>query len=54
MLRELEDEYDILPGANSFVFGDEQGTLVGKIFDYALRDGGPSESFDWRVEEYLR
>lgn len=36
------------------VFGDEDGTLIGHVFDYILRDGGDSESFSWRFEEYLR
>ena len=36
------------------VFGDEQGTLVGHVFDYILRDGGSSENFSWRFEEWLR
>lgn len=36
------------------VFGDEDGTLIGEVFDYILRDGGRSESFIWRFVEYLR
>lgn len=36
------------------VFGDEDGTFIGRIFDYILRDGGRSESFVWRFNEYLR
>lgn len=36
------------------VFGDEQGTLIGEVFDYILRDGGKSKSFKWRLKEYLR
>jgi len=36
------------------IFGDEDGTLVGKVFDYILRDGGRSENFTWRLSEYLR
>ena len=36
------------------VFGDEDGTLIGKVFDYILRDGGSSENFTWKFEEYLR
>lgn len=54
MLEELKEECDISPGQNSFIFGDEQGTLVGRVFDYALRGGSPSESFSWEVDEYLR
>lgn len=36
------------------VFGDEQGTLIGHVFDYILRDGGSSKSFMWRFHEYYR
>jgi len=36
------------------VFGDEDGTLIGQVFDYILRDGGSSENFTWRFNEYLR
>lgn len=36
------------------VFGDEDGTIVGQVFDYILRDGGLSKNFKWRLAEYLR
>ena len=36
------------------VFGDEQGDCIGRIYDYALRDGGSSKSFTWRLDKYLR
>jgi len=36
------------------VFGDEQGTLVGQVFDYILRDGGSSDNFTWSFYEWLR
>jgi len=46
---------DFEPGeAKRCVFGDEQGTIVGQVFDYILRDGGSSKSFRWRFSEYLR
>jgi len=35
-------------------FGDEDGTIIGNVFDYILRDGGESESFTWRFYEWLR
>ena len=35
-------------------FGDEDGTTIGHIYDYALRDGGASDSFEWRFYKYLR
>ncbi len=35
-------------------FGDEDGTLIGKVFDYILRDGGSSQNFTWRFDEYMR
>jgi hypothetical protein len=36
------------------VFGDEQGTLIGQVYDYMLRGGGQSKSFKWKFKEYLR
>ena len=36
------------------IFGDEDGTLIGCVFDYMLRDGGRSESFSWYLHEMLR
>lgn len=42
------------PGENRVVFGDEDGTVLGHIFDYILRDGGESRSFKWRFHEALR
>ena len=28
-------------------FGDDDGNLIGHVFDYILRDGGKSENFKW-------
>jgi hypothetical protein len=43
------------PGeARYCIFGDEQRTIIGRVFDYILRDGGTSENFRWRFKEYLR
>lgn len=42
------------PKSNYCIFGDEQGTLIGRVFDYILRDGGSSKHFTWRFSEYLR
>jgi hypothetical protein len=49
-----ENNKKLKPGTNYIVFGDEQGTIIGQVFDYVLRDGGDSESFHWRFCEYLR
>ena len=37
-----------------YVFGDEDGTLIGRVFDYILREGGDSENFEWRFDQYYR
>jgi hypothetical protein len=43
------------PGESKYcIFGDEQDTLIGSVFDYILRDGGVSKNFRWRFDEYLR
>ena len=36
------------------VFGDEDGTVLGRIFDYILREGGTSENFTWKFDQYYR
>ena len=43
------------PGEEKYcTFGDEDGTVIGAVYDYMLREGGVSESFSWRFHEYLR
>ena len=49
-----QNNVEIHPGDNYMIFGDEDGTIIGNVFDYILRDGGSSESFSWEFEEYLR
>ena len=41
-------------GDNGVEFGDEDGTIIGKVFDYILRYGGSSKSFSWHFSEYNR
>lgn len=56
-LVESAKEYDIdfAPGEQkTCIFGDEDGTLIGEVFDYILRDGGRSKSFVWEFHEYYR
>jgi len=42
------------PGENEVVFGDEQGDLVGQVYDYGLRPGGQTERFSWKFKNWLR
>ena len=37
-----------------YSFGDEDGDVIGQVFDYMLREGGGTESFIWGFKEYLR
>ena len=56
-LESAKNNYDeiLTPnGETLVVFGDCQGTVLGVIFDYILRDGGESKSFKWRFNEYYR
>lgn len=51
------EENNVSFKANSrdyYSFGDSDGTLVGEIFDYILRDGGKSKSFIWWLDHYDR
>lgn len=36
------------------IYGDEDGDILGQVYDYILRDGGESENFIWRFNEYHR
>ncbi len=50
-----ENNFTIKPGKEKYcVFGDEDGTLIGQVFDYILRSGGHSKSFTWRYAESIR
>ena len=55
-LESADDLHDepLLPGNNYITFGDEQGTAIGRIYDYILRDGGKSARFSWTLDEILR
>lgn len=46
----------LLPGPNICTFGDEEGTILGRIYDYILRDENDNESknFSWTFRESLR
>ena len=55
LLASARDNNETLkPGSNYVIFGDEQGSLIGRVFDYILREGGDSTRFAWRYKEALR
>lgn len=41
-------------GTHYVIFGDEQGPLAGKVFDYCLRKGFSNEKFIVAFAEHLR
>lgn len=50
-----ENNISFSPNAEQYcIFGDEDGTIVGHVFDYILRDGGVSKSFEWQFAQYHR
>ena len=51
---QLESGGILHPGDNYCRFGDEQGDLIGRVYDYILRDGGESKSFKWKYRKSLR
>lgn len=56
-LLESAKENNIIFPSNSdgiYSFGDEDGTIIGRIYDYILRDGGETEHFKWQYKESLR
>lgn len=44
----------IPPGEMVVTFGDEDGTLIGEVYDYSMRRGGESKRFKWRFHEWMR
>ena len=49
------EDIEFKPGESKHcIFGDEQGTVVGCIYDYMLREEGESENFEWKFYESLR
>ena len=49
-----EDDRILCPGDNEIEFGDEDGTIHGRIYDYMLRKGGKTKQFKWKFHEALR
>ena len=56
MLKSAEENDIIFQPHESkeVVFGDEQRTTIGRVYDYILRDGVDSPSFKVRFSEMLR
>ena len=56
LLKSAEEEKEVFKPyeIKDCIFGDEDGTLIGHVFDYVLRDGGISQSFHWKFIEALR
>lgn len=56
LLESANNHNEVIPAHSSdeFIFGDEDGTLIGRVFDYALRNGGTSDSFDWGFHDSYR
>jgi hypothetical protein len=56
-LLESAESNNINFPANSslkYIFGDESGTIIGRVFDYILRDDGESDNFKWHFKEFYR
>lgn len=56
LIKSAEREKITLPGntRDIYTFGDEDGTLVGYVLDYILRNGGESENFKWEYSHSNR
>ena len=52
--RDIEEYTFSKKSKKTLIFGDEQGNLIGQVFDYILRDGGESKNFTWMMGEMLR
>lgn len=61
-IKEIESEdfpsyfYNDFPPKESLIheFGDDDGTIVGNVYDYMLRNDGSTESFEWSFSHYNR
>ena len=52
MIRDAKKRGTIIkPGDQILVFGDEDGDVLGRVFDYILRDGGSSKRFNWKFDD---
>lgn len=50
-----DNNFDFKPNSSEeYIFGDEDGTLIGQVFDYILRGGGESQSFKWKFYRSYR
>lgn len=55
ILSARENNITFQPGeSKTCVFGDRDGTIIGHVFDYILRNGGKSKSFEWKFCQYYR
>jgi len=58
LINSLKQSYsEMFPaalGTHYVVFGDEQGPLAGRVFDYCLRGGFSNEKFMVAFAEHLR
>lgn len=51
----VREDMEFKPGEQKeCIFGDEQGSVIGTVYDYMLRHGGESKNFKWRYHESLR
>jgi len=49
-----EREMLLKKGSHEYVFGDEDGDDLGRVFDYILREDGESENFEWWYHDSYR
>ena len=58
LIKSLEDNYSYFPllplEESTMIWGDEDYTIVGQVFDYVLRNGIRTGLVNIELEEYLR
>lgn len=56
IIRSLEEDYqfELKPGHNYEIFGDEHHNPAGRVFDYCLRDEYITDLVEIKVDESLR
>lgn len=55
IVADEQEDMTFAPGeSKECIFGDEQGTVIGHVYDYMLRECGGSESFKVEFSRWCR
>lgn len=53
--KNKKDIFSIPPKTSKIaIFGDEDNDIIGRVYDYMLRNGGETKNVSWMFNEYYR